>query len=251
MSDRFESILDECISSVQAGVPIEDILAEVPEYADQLRSLLYAAAVLTDPNPALAPEQTKLALRHEYMKQVAELPSIPMPSLGDKIQTIVSIMRKRLTRQAVLNDLVTMIITVVLTLLMAGLTLNYLAIDTIPGDFLYGIKRLSENVQLSLAFNEAYRTELENEFNQRRLKEIEQLIQQNRAAVVQFRGVVETKGENLWVIEGYTVFLPVDVEIEGDVHEGDVVEVTGLLRANKVLVADTIKLLNRPVHKAN
>ena len=41
MTDRFESILDESISALQAGVPLEEILDEVPEYAAELRPLLY------------------------------------------------------------------------------------------------------------------------------------------------------------------------------------------------------------------
>jgi hypothetical protein len=241
MTDSFESILDECVSALQAGVPIDDILAEAPDYADELRPLLYAAAVLANPNPRLAPEQTKSALRREYMKQVTELAAIPAPSLGEKKRAILSIIRRRLTRTAVLNDLVTITLTVVLTLLMVFLLLNYLAVNTLPGDLLYGVKRVSENVQLTLAFDEMYQVKLSEEFNQRRLQEIEQLIRQNRAAVVQFRGVLETKGENLWVVEGHTVFLPVDVELEGNLREGSTVEVIGLLRTNKILEADTIK----------
>jgi hypothetical protein len=243
MTDRFESILNESISALQAGVPIDEILAEVPDYANELRPLLYAATILADPNPELIPEERKVALRTEYMKQVAELPAISSPTFGEKTQAIFRVIRKRLTRKAVLNDLITITITIILTVLMAALLLNYLSVDTLPGDFLYGAKRISENAQLALAFGEERRTELENRFNQRRLREIEQLIEQNRAAVVQFRGVLETKGENLWVIEGYTIFLPTDIEIENNVQEGDIVEVIGLLRTNNVLVADTIRVV--------
>ncbi len=48
MTDRFETILDESISALQAGVPIEEILAEVPDYALELRPMLYAAMLLAD-----------------------------------------------------------------------------------------------------------------------------------------------------------------------------------------------------------
>lgn len=243
MTDSFETILDESISALQAGVPIEEILAEVPDYAGELRPLLYAATILADPNPSLIPEERKSALRTEYMRQLAELPTIPAPSLGQKTQAVLRIARRRLTREVILNDLVTVSITIVLTLLMVALTLNYLALDTIPGDFLYGVKRVSEAAQLSFAFNQARQADLEERFNQRRLAEIEQLIQQHRAAVIQFRGVLETKGENLWIVAGRTIFLPDDVRIEGDIQEGDTVIVIGFLRTNSVLVADTIKLV--------
>jgi hypothetical protein len=242
MSDSFESILDESISALQAGVPIEEILAETPEYAAQLRPLLFAATFLADPNPQLVPEERKSALRTKYMQQVADLPAVATPTLNEKVQAVSRIIRRRLTRQAVFSDLVTITITVVLTLLMALLLLSYVAQDALPGDFLFGLKRASENVQLALTFDEEGHAALADQFNQRRLAEIEQLIEQGRAALVQYRGILETKGENLWIIEGLTVFLPPDVTLIGQPQEGDEVEVIGFLRTNNVLVADTIKV---------
>ena len=238
MTDRFESILDESISAMQAGVSIEEILAEAPDYADELRPLLFAASLLADPKPELVPEERKAALRAEYMAQAADLKPVS-PSFTDKLQAVSRIAKRRLSRKAVLNDLLTISITVILTLVMVALVLSFVSRDTLPGDFLYGVKRLSENVQIMFTTDEA-QTELESTFNQRRLNEIEQLIQQQRAAVVQFKGTLETKGENLWVIEGHTVFLPQDVVVTGNPEEGDMVEITGFLRTNNVLVADSI-----------
>lgn len=241
MTDSFETILDESISALQAGVPIEEILAEVPEYAGQLRPMLYAATALADPNPALVPEERKMALRSEYMKQLAELPQLPLPTFGERMQAGARVARRRLTRESILKDLTTIIITFALTLLMVALTINYLSLDAIPGDFLYGAKRISESIQLTAAFSEDGRAALEEKFNQRRLGELEQLLEQNKAAVIQFRGKVETKGEDLWIVAKHTILLPGDVEIDANIHEGDMVEVIGLLRTNNVLVADTIK----------
>lgn len=243
MTDRFESILDESISAWQAGVPLEEILAEVPDYADELRPLLYAATVLTDPNPVPAPAEKKAALRAEYIKQVAELPAITPAPFRGKVRAIIKVIKRRTTREAVLKDIITVTITIILTLFVVALTLNYLAVNTIPSDFLYGVKRISENIQLSLTFDPERKAELEKEFNQHRLEEIEKLIEQNRAAVIQFKGILETKGENLWIVEDHTIFLPNDISIEDEIVEGDVVEVMGLLRSNNVLVADTIRLV--------
>ncbi len=240
MTDRFESILDESISALQAGVPLEEILAEVPDYANELRPILYAAMLLAEPNPQLAPAEKKAALQAEYMRQVAELSPITRSPLPEKLRAIFKVIKKRTTREAVLNDLITISVTVILTLVLVSLTLNYLAADTIPGDFLYGVKRLSESVQLTVTTNPERLAELEQIFNQRRLAEIEALIEQNRAAVIQFRGTLKTKGENLWIVENHTIFLPDDVTIDANIQEGDIVEVVGLLRTNNVLVADTI-----------
>ncbi len=242
MTDRFESILDESISALQAGVPLDEILAEVPEYAAELRPLLYAALLLADPNPKLAPAERKAALHHQYMAQVAQLPPVH-PSLAGKIAAVWGVMKRRLTPKVVLTDLLTVTITILLTLVMAAALLGYAARDTIPGDLLYGIKQLSEVAQLLLTPNELDKQQLADAFNRRRLAEINQLIDQNRAAVIKFSGTLETKNKTLWIIEGYTVFLPEDTKFEGQPEEGDKVEVIGLLKTNNMLVADTVKVV--------
>jgi hypothetical protein len=240
MTDRFESILDESISALQAGVPVEEILAETPDYAGELRPFLYAAMLLADPKPELLPEERKAALRAEYLAQAAELPPVS-PTLVDKLRAVFSIVKKRLTRKAVLSDLVTIAITAILTLTMSALILSYAAGDSIPGDLLYGVKRTSENIQLALTFDPARQAELLDAFNQRRINEINLLVNQNRPAVVQFKGILDSKGETLWIIEGLTIALAPDTKVQGDPQEGDTVEVIGLLRTSKVLVADTVK----------
>ena len=198
--------------------------------------------ILAEPNPELVPEERKAALHAEYMAQIAELPP-PRITFSQKFQAISHIISRRLTRTAIINDLITVSITILLTLIMTALILNYAAQDTLPGDFLYGVKRISENTRISFTFSEIRRAELETTLNQTRLAEIQQLIQLKRAAVVEFRGVIETRTENLWIIEGLIILLSDDTIVEGDPREGDPVEIIGLLRTNSVLVADTITLI--------
>ena len=241
--DRFESILDESISALQAGVPIEEILAETPDYAQELRPLLYAAIVLADPDPTLVAQERKEILREQYLAQAAELPPKTV-TFGDKTQAVWHIIQRRFTRQALLNDLITISITMTLTLIMSALILSFAARNSIPGDLLYNVKRISENIQMSFTFDENRREALNDDFHQERLIEIEQLTRQHRAAVIHFDGILDTKGENLWVIEGVTVFLPEDgLIIQGDPQEGDIIEVVGFLRTDTVLIADRITLL--------
>jgi hypothetical protein len=240
VTDRFEAILDESISALQAGVSLEEILAEVPEYAAELRPMLYAAMLLADPNPALVPEERKLALKQEYLAQVATLPP-KHPTLSERMTAAIHIAKKRLTRKAVLSDLLTISITVVLTLMMAVAILTYTAQGSLPGDLLYGVKQATEQTRLLFTFDKNQHAQLREQFNQQRLDEINQLILLNRAAVVRFFGTLETKGENLWVIEGFPIFLPEDADIDKNVQEGDTVEVIGILKSNNVLVADTVR----------
>lgn len=239
--DKFEAVLDESISALQAGVPLEEILAEAPDYAQELRPLLYAAMVLADPDPALVPAERKEVLRHQYLAQAAELPSIS-PTWGDKTKAVLHIVRRRFTKQAFLNDLVTITVTATLTLIMAVFILGFASQNTVPGDLLYSVKRISESVQLTFASDEERREMLALDFQRERLSEIEQLMRQNRAAAVQFEGTLDTQGENLWVIQGLTVFLPDEgILIEGDPQEGEWVRVFGFLRTDSVLIADKIE----------
>jgi hypothetical protein len=240
VTDRFEAILDESISALQAGVSLEEILAEVPEYAAELRPMLYAAMLLADPNPALVPEERKLALKEEYLAQVATLPP-KHPTFSERITAATHIARKRLTRKAVLSDFLTISVTVVLTLMMAAAILAYTAQDSLPGDLLYGVKQATEQTRLFFTFDQSQQFQLREQFNQQRLDEINQLILLNRAAVVRFFGTLETKGENLWVVEGFPIFLPEDADIDENIQEGDTVEVIGTLNSNNVMVADTVR----------
>lgn len=242
MSDSFASILDESISALQAGLSIDEILAEVPDYADELRPLLYASILLADRQVEAVPAEKKANLRAEYLRQVAELPALPTPTMAEKAQAVWQVTRRRVSRESLLKDLLTVALTIGFTLLLMALILTYLARQAIPGDVLYDLKRVEETVRLRWA-GAAGQAELLEEFNQRRLQEIRNLIEQNRAAVVQFNGVLETKGDNLWVVAGYTIFLPEDISVAGTIQEGDTLEIIGLLRSNNVLVADTIRLL--------
>lgn len=244
--DRFEAILDESISALQAGVPIEEILAEAPDYAGELRPLLYAAQLVTDPQPQAVPEERKQALRAQYLAEAVELSPVS-PTLTEKGQAILNIMRRRFSRRAMLNDLVTVGVTIVLTLVMSFLVLSYAAQDSLPGDMLYTVKRVTESARLALTFEKDSRAALVETFKHTRILEIEELIRQKRAAMVDFNGILETKGENLWVIEGLTVFVPEDIgNLEADLQEGDPVEVIGLLRTNTILLAESIQHVDRP-----
>jgi len=243
MIDPYELILDECISALQAGVPLEEILAEVPEFAHELRPMLYAATVLSNPNPVLLPTAQKTALRNKYLQQVAILPPLPMPTWSDKLHAAYHIMRRRLTRQAIFSDLATISMTAILTLLMSLAMLNYAANGALPGDLLYNFKRVSEQIQLSLTLTESQAVALQTQFNVRRLAELEQLIQLNRLAVVEFTGVLESQVDNVWIVEGYTLILPADIHIEGQPQEGSRIHVVAFLRVNKTLVADMIQVV--------
>ncbi|MDM8527515.1 DUF5667 domain-containing protein [Anaerolineales bacterium HSG24] len=242
-ANQFETILDECISAIQAGIPIDEVLETVPEYATELRPMLYAATILTEPNPVLVPIEQKANLRAKYMAEVATLPQPSTPPLTERLQAAYHIARRRLTREALLSDLLTIAITTMLTIIMTLLLVNYAAIDAIPGDLLYRFKRMSENIQLTLSWSDENDLALQEKFSQRRLYEVEELLSQDRSGQVEFTGAVENQGKRLWLIEGYPVILPAEMTLDPAIQLGSRVHVMGFLRTNRDLVADEITLV--------
>jgi len=76
--------------------------------------------------------------------------------------------------------------------------------NSLPGDTLYGFKLFGESLQRASSGNTS---ELDNQFNNRRLDEIRQLLAASRAAEVTFIGDVQIIQGNTWLIAN----LPVEV----------------------------------------
>jgi len=49
-------------------------------------------------------------------------------------------------------------------------------------------------------------------------------------------------GENLWIVEGYTILLSEETTISGKIQEGETVKIFGQIQNNQVLVANMISL---------
>ncbi|MCB9457149.1 MAG: LysM peptidoglycan-binding domain-containing protein [Anaerolineaceae bacterium] len=95
-----------------------------------------------------------------------------------------------------------------------------LAQDSLPGDLLYGMKLLTENVRLAVSPDVPGLTA---EFNQRRVDEARQLITFKREAELAFEGSVTVIDANTWEIAGLPVNIPAGLAAQ--VQTGDKVRV--------------------------
>lgn len=98
--------------------------------------------------------------------------------------------------------------------LMAGILLAgivggtvYASVGALPGDPLYPIKRINEQIQWTFAFGEEARDRLQEGLAERRREEARQVLEQKRRARWQFEGVLEAVEDASWVVDGVDVHL--------------------------------------------
>lgn len=162
MQKGIEEILDRLIAEINKGKSVEDCLREYREYAAELRPLL------------------------ELFEQIRGLP-MPEPdsrrvaSTQRKARTLIEEKRKvksfSIRDIFVLRPALVRITAVVLLVLLATVTTVMLSADSLPGDALYSVKLLAEDVQYFLTFDAEGKARLHLMFADRRTNEFACLVQ--------------------------------------------------------------------------
>lgn len=96
------------------------------------------------------------------------------------------------------------ILVVVLLIGFVGSTV-YASAGAIPGDMLYPIKRINEQIQWSLTFRDMDRVRLRKELAERRREEALRVLSLGRRVRWQFEGVLESAADASWVVSGVEV----------------------------------------------
>ena len=111
-----------------------------------------------------------------------------------------------------------------------GIT-GYAAAGSLPGDPLYGVKRLEESLHLALTFGEVQRGAYQQRLEERRRAEVQALLAERRMGVaVAFTGDIERATDGRWLVAGVAVALPDEqvalageqVSVEGVTADGQV-----------------------------
>ena len=161
-----KAILDQCLHEMSTrGETVERCLQRYPQYAQQLAPLIQAAdRIQKTRHPRLSVSASK-AIEQRLLKRAAELrrsrakPSPwPLPFSLRPLATVAA----------------TLIVVLALVLAGGG-GIVYASTDSLPGSPLYGVKRATEQVQLSLTPAGTSRAELHIKFAQRRLEEVQAL----------------------------------------------------------------------------
>ena len=112
----------------------------------------------------------------------------------------------------------------------------------LPGEVLYPLKRLTEDTRLNLTRVPSQRIELEEDFDQERLEEIEILREISRSELVDFSaGLSEAKPESEWLVGNIRVLVTPETQIVGQVNLGTYVTVLGTLQSEGYIIAQRIE----------
>ena len=243
--NEFERILDRSLAQLDAGVGLDEILKENPRYSDELEPLLRAAVVARSmPQP-----DYQESLREGRNRLLAEVDLMAKNEAFTKNGTKAAFIRysgqwfknisdlfvgKENTEMKLLPRLA---IYGLITVLVAGFFTVNASASSLPGDSLYGLKLGMEQTQLALTFDDDSRQELEEEFEDERLDEVESLLGEGREEDVEFHGVIEAKETGTWLVSGITVAVDGQTELKGALEVGDLVKVEALTQADGSLLA--------------
>lgn len=168
---RKAEIIDRCLSAVQSGEwSKEECFQRYPKLAGELRSIFQAAELLSS-NPSV--EMGTNQLRIAKMQLLNRLP--------DRDQVVTKPGLNRYKWQTTKRRFVMTWVIIVTTILslMTGTGAVFASGDALPGDALYPVKTMMEQVQLAFASDEAD-AGLYLKFLETRVQEMETLMEQGR-----------------------------------------------------------------------
>ncbi len=211
---QLPDVLDQCLDRLASGQTVEDCLAAYPAFAERLRPLLYAGLIVRRAEAGTAEVSSAQERARQRFEQVLRQPRparrvLPWPALATLAAAFV---------------------------LVFGLV-AVMAESALPGEGLYGFKRLTESVRLVLPGGAG----LADEFAQRRLEEIALLLLRQQEAEVEFEGLVELIAGQDWLISRLPVFVPAAAEVAPTITLGHRVRVRGATTADGRLVAASIE----------
>ena len=216
MDDALETKLIECLSAIDGGESIDQVLARYPDDAARLRPMLDVAAAL--PAIRMQPSQAaKQASRARFLAQAAALRGEAPARRG----FFAWLMPRPATRRAM-----TSVAAVAAAFIVIGAGVVAASGAALPGDPLYGVKRTVESVRLSLASDTARGT-LSAQFDQERIAEVAQLLDLGREAEVEFKGTIESVQPDAWLVAGLVVRINDSTRVTGEPQIGLRAAVTG------------------------
>ncbi len=235
MDREFEVKLIECLSALETGEPLEEILARYPADASALRGILRTAIRVArtrpEPNPA-----AQARSRAAFLTQAEEM----------RATAVIRPPRRRLFQLPALELFA-------LFLVIAGLTgvLYAAAGASLPGTPLYGTKLSLESLRLDLAPGSSAHDALAAHFAQARIEEVQALLRNNAEADVMFTGTIEEINPGQWQVASIPVVIQDTTRITGVPAVGLVAYVAGhtqrgSLFAVEILIEGAVKLTPTP-----
>lgn len=162
MKTSLQLALSNCLSDIKRGATLEDALSRYPDHRDKLEPLVCVALSVESLPKNVAPSpRFKAATKELIFREAARQPAVS----GHW-----SVLPARAASLAA---------ALLLSVTLAGAGSVYAALDSVPGDALYGFKVVTERARLALAFSDEERGALYITMAENRLEEITKVAQTN------------------------------------------------------------------------
>ncbi len=188
-----EDILECCLAAMQQqGNTVEECLAPYPAHHEKLEPLLRLAVRLNSAGSLQASQQFQSAAPLRLHMQITgqlqprqDGTPLQVSSSGPRIRRNARQYPFKASPRLGKMRLAQVFVGLLLVLLIiSGVGTAAASAQTLPGDFLYPIKRAQENLQLTITLNGASQVRLRMEFANRRINEATVLIQENRSSAI-------------------------------------------------------------------
>jgi hypothetical protein len=233
MTENLYDALEICLQALEQGGTVESCLARFPALAGELRPILEmaaqarSAAVTEVPPAVLRRGKARLLQAAAELREQAQAPRKRW-QLG------------RTFRLALAS------LAMIIFLLTGGTGLVNASSGTLPGDSLYPVKRGWEGVRLVFVVDPKAKAQLENEYEQERVQEINTLYHDGRMEQVNFQGMVEAQQADFWTIAGLQIAIEGETVFDSQIVPGSLVQVVGETD-DGMIKAQRISLLATPV----
>lgn len=213
---------------------MDEISASYPKWSQELHALLEAAHFSQYPG-GIDPRQQSQPLAGMENLQAAQ-----DSSKAEFLQAA----QVSLTRPQPGRTGRWLVVGMAVLLLMAacGFTIAALSANSVPGNALYGVQRGFEELRLALTRYPSARLEVELLLDQRRLEEVEEMLDQGWAGAVIFSGVLEQSQGDRWQVGGVPVSVSPETEILGSIQPGYSVTVQGEVTPEGTVQAERLQM---------
>lgn len=237
MKPDLAAVLDDCLSSMRAGVDLQACLMRYPERADELRPLLQAArdvGAVRTPAPDAA---ARTAGRQRMLAALARKQALQHRGarVSSGLARMMTWLKARRMGGARPVWQWAAAVFIVILALVGGTTAAFAA--SLPGDLLYPVKLAAQQVQVALTLDENAREQLVERFNAAQRQDVRAAMQTGRHATVELQGTLEQISEHAWTVSGLPVSLHAETIIMGQPHLGARVILDGYLPGDGTFIA--------------
>ncbi len=176
----FDQSLERCLQKIARTGDIEASLRRYPQYADRLHPLLEMAQATRRHYEAVPEAPGGLVTGRERLLAVAAQQRARGVSVTSATRTTTTRTKGRKMKLVLATRLVTVLLAVVVSTAALGGGIVWAAGDSLPGDLLYPVKLVTEDVRLALAPAPADQVDLALGLAEERAEEVQALVAAGR-----------------------------------------------------------------------